>query len=273
MEKQEKSENFRDRYEFVISFIAVIVSFGAFKEELQAFFIDIGFFNFNLSQYFLFVVIGFSASFYLYSIERVFSKTVVGNWKIFNYIIISAYSIFVLLLFSPVIIILSYLATLLVTSFNKIPSTLLENIITTLLIIISCGAGGASIIIAIKYFRNKRERTIEELEEQELEELDLASRLYHDGYFSQAILETFKTLELHLYKVLNQHNLRAQKQHFNRILRYAQEHNILQESDVQKISEIKKMRNGAIHVEKSFTKEQAENVLHFTKDFIKRTSK
>ena len=127
-------------------------------------------------------------------------------------------------------------------------------------------------VLVDKYLKQKKDRQQEELESQEIRELEIASRLLHDGYYSQAILEAFKVLELHLFKQLKKRDIRVQKNRFADILQFSQSNRILNNDDLNIINEIRDMRNSAAHLDIQHTEEQAEKALLFIKNLIKRNA-
>ncbi|GET33181.1 hypothetical protein PbJCM13498_20440 [Prolixibacter bellariivorans] len=263
-------EKLKDKYEILIGFITIVISFSAFKDELKAITIDLGFVDFNLSQYFFVIVIGFLFSIYLYTVESVLNKTRLGNWKGFNYVILIAYTIFVLILFSPFIIGLSYLGKNLINSIGNLRGTsnILSVIISIILTLISSFFSG---YFSHRVLKARKDKAIEELEEEEIKDLDTARKLYTDGYFSQSILEAFKVLEVHLYRMISKSDLRVRRFHFQDLIEGAMKLEVIEEKDIPFIQDIRGMRNSAAHRDVAFTKEQAEKTIDFISDLIEKS--
>jgi len=128
-------------------------------------------------------------------------------------------------------------------------------------------------VYAKKAIKQKKEKQQEELECQEIKELERATRLLNDGYYSQAILETFKVLELHLFKLLKKLDVRVQKHRFHDIQSFAVKKEIISNDDVMIINAIRQMRNSAAHLDTEHTKEQAEKAVIFVRSLIQRQLK
>lgn len=263
-------EKFKDKYEILIGFITIVISFSVFKEDFQDIVVNLGFIDFNLSQYFFVIVIGFLLSIYLYTVEGVLSKTKLGNWNGFNYVILIAYTIFVIILFSPFIIGLSYLGNILISSIGKMKKSyqIVSNLITLMISLISLIL---SVFYSNKVLKSKKEKAIEDLEEEEIRDLDTARKLYTDGYYSQSILEAFKVLEVHLYKMISKKNIRVRRFKFNDLFNGAIKSGIIKEDEVPFIQEIRIMRNTAAHNDIEFNKDQAKKAIDFINRLIERS--
>lgn len=265
-------ENLKNRYDFIIGFVGIIISLSAFKDELSKINIDLGFIDFALDKYFLVTILGFLLSLYFYVIERALRDTKLGQHKIFDYFINIAYAIFILILASPVLILLSYLINIIVQTFGQLPENIKSITSGSVSFVLGIISSVIAKVLVDKYLKQKKDRQQEELESQEIRELEIASRLLHDGYYSQAILEAFKVLELHLFKQLKKRDIRVQKNRFADILQFSQSNRILNNDDLNIINEIRDMRNSAAHLDIQHTEEQAEKALLFIKNLIKRNA-
>lgn len=265
MEKKEK-------YEFILGFVGLAVSLSAFKEELKSIVINLGFVHFSFANYFFVIVIGFLICLYFYSVERVIRDTKIGNWKGFDYIIKFSYFIFILLMISPILIFASWISSKFILTINSLNNEI-QNAITSLVSVI---IGAISVLfsntISSKIRKHKKDKQQEELEYQEIKEIEIAEKLLNDGYYSQSILEAFKVLELHLYKLLHQKDVRVQKHRFLDILNLSTKLEHINNNEVAKINEIRGIRNTAAHLDSKHTKEQAEKTVEFVKGILKRNT-
>jgi len=80
-------EKIKNKFEIILGFVTLIISLSAFKNELSQISIDLGFKTITLAEYFLYSVIGFSISLYLYIFEIVARDTKIGKWKLFDYLL------------------------------------------------------------------------------------------------------------------------------------------------------------------------------------------
>ncbi|UMB61199.1 HEPN domain-containing protein [Lutibacter sp. A80] len=262
-------EKIKNKFEIILGFVTLVISLSAFKEELSQINIDLGFKTITFADYFLYSVIGFSISLYLYILEIVVRDTKIGKWKIFDYTLKIAYSLFALIIFSPLIIVLSFILF-------QINLILKENekfaniIITVMNILISGLTIFYSVLVAKKYRLESKLKFQEQAEENEIKGLDSANKLFRDGYYSHSILESYKILETHLYKMIRARDIRVSKFRFNDLISISLKENIISKDDLIKIENLRKMRNISAHTDQDHTKQQAENSLEFVKGLLKR---
>ena len=110
----------------------------------------------------------------------------------------------------------------------------------------------------------------EDIEEQEIKELDNATKLFNDGYYSHSVLESFKVLETHLFKMLTEKNVRVQRYNQKDLIQFSLKHKIISESDMPSINDIRSMRNVVAHSDSDHTKQQANFALNFVRKLLKR---
>lgn len=268
-------EQNKNRYELILGFVTLIISFSAFKDELKMIEIDIGFYKFTLADYLLKIVFGFGLCIYLYIIERLSRQyKKLTTWKIIDYVEKIAFVFFVFLLLSPILIILIYLGLLIVDNYTKLNSEqgiVSKAILSFVLGIVSSIISG---FVTKKYFRSKIISRQEELEKEEIAELETAKELYEKKFYSQAILEAFKVLELHLTKLLTQKRINIPKNQFTFIdlFNYAIKLELIDKNDIATINEIRLMRNTAAHLDKKHTENQATKAIEFIQYLIQKTS-
>ena len=263
-------DKIKNKYEIILGFVTLIISLSAFKEELAKVILELGYTTITLSDYFLWIVYGLSICLYLYIIEKIVSDTRIGNWKLFDLILRAAYFLFVFVLLTPLLIILNILFfKLYVILTNQFTES--NQMVRTVLHIIT-GVIGAAIseIVSSRLLREKKRKAKEEIEEQEIKELDNATKLYNDGYFSHSVLETFKVLETHLYKMLTNKNIRVQRYNQKDLIQFSLREGIITEADMPSINDIRGMRNIAAHSDSEHTKQQASFALNFVRELLKR---
>lgn len=261
-------ENFKNKYEIILGFVTLIVSFSAFKDELSRINLQLGYTTISLSEYFLIIVFGFGVCLYFYIIDKIFQDTKIGSWKLFDYLIRLAYFIFVILLLTPIFLIINIIFYKFYLYSSKSDQVEIWYEIT--LFIISLVNILGAISFSMKLYRKEQEQQAEKLEEKEIKELDNANKLFEDGYYSHSVLETFKVLESHLLKKLKQKNIRVSASRALDLINSALKHEIISQNDLPKIHQIREMRNATAHSDVNFTKDRAEFALKFINELLKR---
>lgn len=268
-------EQNKNRYELIIGFVTLIISFSAFKDELGAININLGFYNFTLADYLLNIVYGFGICIYLYIIEQIARQSKrLNSWKITDYVEKAAFVIFVFIILSPILLGLTYIIYLGVDKYTKLDSEQKAQLTSIVTLILGGFSGIVSILASIKHFKFRNKSRQDEIEKEEIKELENAEKLYENKFYSHAILEAFKVLEIHLIRLLtiNQINIPRNQFSFKEIFNYAVKLGLLDSNDIETIDEIRRMRNSAAHLDKEFTKQQATKSIEFIKHLIQRTS-
>jgi len=263
-------DKIKDKYEVILGFVTLVISFSAFKDELEKIKVDLGYIQFSISEYFLLMVFGFTISLYLYIVERIARDTKIGNWKIFDYLIKIAYFIFTAILITPILVILNILIYK-ISVFVSDNYDVIINISPKILISISSFIGGLiTFILTNIILKETKRRLRDNIEEQEIKDLDNASKLYSDGYYSHSVLESYKVLESHLYKKIIEKNIRVSPHRINDILGIAIRENIINTDDMIIINDIKNMRNSAAHSNIQHNANQALFALEYVRQLLQR---
>ncbi|MFT3911493.1 MAG: hypothetical protein QM737_18865 [Ferruginibacter sp.] len=268
-------EQNKNRYELILGFVTLIISFSAFKDELKAINVNLGFYSFTLADYLLKVVYGFSLCLYLYILEKIARQSKrINSWKIVNFIEQFAFIIFVFIILSPIILLLVYFFYKGFNNYSKLSSQakeVLASLFTTLLGFIG---GLVSTFVAWKYSKAKDKSRQEEIEKEEIVELESALKLYSSEFYSQSILEAFKVLETHFIKLFAKRGIKVQRNQFNfsELFKEAIKLELLDDDDIATIKEIRQMRNSAAHLDITHTKEQATKTIEFIKYLLNKTS-
>lgn len=262
-------DKLKNKYEIILGFATIIISLSAFKDELDKITISLGFADISLAKYFLYCIVGFSISLYLYVIEKIFCDTKIGQFRIFDFLIKIAFFLFSFITLTPILILIniSLFELYKLTSHFQLDSEFLIKVkefaplfLTTII----------SSMLS-KFLIEFRRYTIQfKLEEQILKELVTSNKLFQDGYYSQSILESFKVLETHLYQKITEKNIRVSRYRFDEIHNIALKENIIKEEDLENINNLKNMRNLVAHTDAQNSKEEAEKMIQFVKTIINR---
>lgn len=277
-----------NRYELIIGFVTLIISFSAFKEELKNVNLDLGFYKFSLADYLLKVVYGFGFCVYLYIIERIARQSKrIKTWRIINIIEKLAFLSFIFIVLSPIILVIAYLSYLAfdrLTHIQKEQKALLSFIIA---FVVGIATGMLSGYIMYRYFKSRNNLLIEKIERNQIIELEKANKFYNENYYSQSILEAFKIIELHIIKLLAKQKVLIKRvklnfneldnydeilSNFDELFNYAIDQNLLNKNDINKIKLILKMRNSAAHLNVEQTKTEAKKALDFIKELLEKES-
>lgn len=265
-------DKLKNKYEIILGFVTLIISLSAFKDELSKINLELGYATITVANYLLYCVYGFSLCLYFYIIENIFRDTKVGKWKFWDYLLIIAFFLFIVILTTPIIVLLSIGLAKLSSIFSNRPEESKNVLILSLTILGTTVSLIQTIFTTKQIFYNRKVKQQEEIEEQEIKELDNASKLLTDGYYSHSVLESFKAIQTHLYRELSKRDIRVQPYKFLDLIDTALKYKIISNDDKGIINDIRGMRNTAAHSNIEYTKQQAENALKYTKELIERNS-
>jgi hypothetical protein len=197
----------KDRWQFIIGFVAIIISLSAFKEELNKIVINYQFISFSLSQYLFILILSFISVMHLYVIPYIFSTTKYSNLKFFKYIESLSYTLFLIIILSPSLLLIVYLLQVLLLKITPLDETTKS----ILMVIISTISGSVMTYlskgIVDKYQSDKKLKEESKIIEEEIKSFEIGDKLLKDGYYNQSLFETFKILENEIYKILRQRDL------------------------------------------------------------------
>lgn len=259
----------KEKYELIIALVAIVISLSAFKEELKVINIDLGFYNFSLASYFLYLILIFILALNLYTFPIFLSSTFLSKFKIIRYFEITAYFLFAFAIISPTLLIATYLINYVIRAFpNDLVETvkLLKNITAVISFVL---AVFYTIYVGYAHYQTNKQKALQELEDKTIKEFELAQRLFNDGYYSQSILESFKVIENYFKSILiDQKDINPRISNYD-IVNLAEKNGLIRVEQKQMINQIKEMRNSAAHLNNEFTKEQAEYAIANVKELLK----
>ena len=96
--------------------------------------------------------------------------------------------------------------------------------------------------------------------------LSLYKKLLKEGYYQQAMVEVFRLLKLALVKKLDvsPEESRSSMQLF----KIANDSGILKDVDMQRISNIIRLRNSSVHTDFEISKEEAEDAIMYIEEIL-----
>lgn len=253
-------EKLKENYQFVIGFVALIISLSAFKEELEGIVLILSVGTYNLAQLFFWLIIGYLIVIQFYVIPFVF-LTKFPDSKFLKFTGSTSYVLFVMLSLTPlgmaVFVLLDWFFGLFNTS--EIYTELVGSGIALLLGVIS---GWFSQGVVAKYKREKQQSAINSLEAEESVELEKAKRLFEDKYYSHSILELFKTVETRIHLLLIESGIEIQRRSPLELIRVAEKQKLLTQEQLISINELRNVRNLVAHeINFQVTKEEAKKFL------------
>lgn len=266
-------DKLKNKYEIILGFVTLVISFSAFKDELSKIQFNLGYVNITAAQYFLYAVYGFSFCLYLYILENVFRDTRIGIWKGWNFIVRIAFICFVFILLTPVLLLLNIGIFWLVNLFAHLSDETKKAVSNILNITSTITTFVTAITTSLKITLERKRKQQAVIELEEIQELDSATKLYNDGYYSQSVLEAFKVLETHLYRELTKKEIRVQRHKFSELLQYAIKEKIVNQADLPTINDLRGMRSIAAHTDAAYTKQNADFALNFVKELLSRNTK
>lgn len=267
-------DRLREKYEVILGFVTLVISLSAFKDELAAVQIDLGWIQFSLATYLLYCVYGFSLCLYLYVTESFLKETPLGSWKRLGIVLWVAVFLFGFILVTPVLVLISWLIFKIYQALS-VDGALDGHAVSLVGSIISGILGFLSSLLTSRiWFKERKRRTVEMAERREIIELEHAKKLLDTGFFSHSILESFKALESHLFRKITEADYQVSPHRFDQLLAIGTKIGVIRESDIPGIKDIRGMRNASAHVvDAPLRRDHAELALNLVRDIIKRTSK
>jgi len=249
--------------------IALLVAAFAFKPLVDAYG-DNGFlfFDYMISiKLAFFTAVGFlGIAVYCISLQFIFTKKIAVFDRTSNIT-------YALSLTTPIVFAVFWLLIIVVGWFAKI----LTDIPEQLWLILAAAISGAlmtqisnSIIKVLKQKDTESKR--EENRKQEFELLSRSDSLIEEGHYDLALLESWKIMELTLRQAVILASGESKMFTTHAVIRHAQELNLLSDSDLYQIHEIRTLRNNATHLDSEINKEQAIRAVAVAKRLIKTLS-
>jgi len=260
----------KENYQFVIGFVAIIISLSAFKDELKAIKINLSFISFDASDLFFWLIIGYLIVLQIYIVPFIFSWKFPES-KFLKFLGDTSYTIFIVLSLSPIIIGVVYLFDLLISLIPPISDNIKEVASIVITLIIGVVSGWISRIIVQWFKKGKTKELVEKLEEKEVKELETTNKLSKDGYYAQSILELSKTIETRLYKTIISHGVDIKRRNLLDLLRASKKIGILSDNDISSLDELRVLRNKVVHESDLIvTKEDSVRLLELVKGLINK---
>jgi len=258
-------EKLKERWEFIVGYVALIVSLSAFKDELSKIEMNLGFASFNVAQFLFILILGFLITLHLYLVPFLFSSTKYADKKIFSWLESLIYFIFVLFSMSPFFVLVAVFVNNIINYFHSIPSETKTQIGFVVSLVVGVFLGIISKFIADKYKQQKYSTEEQELKYLEVINIEKAHKLLSEGQAMASMMNAVKSLSFHLRRLIIQKGISFRSNEFQEIFGLIKKHKILSEGDINEISSI-------IRLPTNFTKTQAEDAISFIKQLIIRSA-
>lgn len=266
-------EDLKERYDIIIGYVAIIISLSSFQEELAQININFGFFELNLASYFFYVTLAFLLCLNLYLVPYFLNGTKYADLKILNWIESFSYFAFALFVFLPFFFLIIYPITKGLSLIENANESVID--IVSMVISATLGVVTASIskYLSKKYKEYRKELEQERFEELVIKDLENARSLFEDQHYAHSVLETFKVIKIHLYRLLREMDIKLPEHRIDLILEMAKKHNLVNEKDIEMIKEIREHRNVTAHKQVLFfDRDKAKEIIEFAENLLIRNN-
>lgn len=258
----------KDKIAFVIAFLGVFIALTPFKNTLLGIELDYGFYKTNIyTLLFIPLSLLFLAA-YFYALDYTkYGFSLFDGWRIFKYFELTANTLYLFAILSPVLIIVTYI---IIQLFSLIPIkdfrlefiSYFLNIIAIIFTII------ISIKTTIRIRKSQREAREETLENSAINVEQEARKLFEEKKWNLSIIESYRLMEIAINKKLLDLGIDAKRIPIIRALDILIKYGVLSRDDFHKINLVRSLRNEAAHSNKEFTLSEVENVFEITNNIL-----
>lgn len=262
------NKDIKDKAVFVVGLLAAFLAFSAFKDELSKVYILILGRDYSLLTIMILFIVLLALSVYLYALDYLkYSLGKYQNFIIFKCLIPLANFFYFFALILPILMLLIW-----ILGFVQITQILNEYrpIIITLDSILAVIAGVLSVFYAVSVTKKIKEGAILKIENQKNFYLKRAIDLFKNNFYSETLIETQKTLEQYLrQRLLLEKDLTTRYLPMMKLIEYANNQSLLDDSKLNLIRDLQRLRNEVVHGMKSVDREQAQMAINTVRRIIK----
>ncbi|WP_440951693.1 HEPN domain-containing protein [Methanococcoides sp. FTZ1] len=248
---------------FIISFLALIFALPTYRDYLEP--IEIPFFSYTPSIYYLFLIMGaiLFLSVYMYAIHNLkYSSLKLIKIDVFRHVTKIADFLYATAIIGfPVVIFVLYVSSKLL----NVDSEILMNLASLIGVLLALISTTYTYINSSRSNEIRLEGDIEKAGEFEANSLLKAIQAYENGYYNVMLLELSNAIEKSLYAKLAKMNLVESKRHISllQMVSFAESEKILNAKQVELIKKIRSIRNQVAHGKYTMviTKEYAESYI------------
>ncbi|MBI3109800.1 HEPN domain-containing protein [Candidatus Daviesbacteria bacterium] len=257
----------REKYAFIVAFVAALFAFTSFKTELSLIIIDLGIFSPNLLQLMIVFLVLLSLSIYFFAFDSIRYRTRIQNSPIFRIFIILADVFYVMGIVFPLFILLLWITNVGLNYLLKSQFPLLNTLIN---IVVSLITAFITLFISKLKISGLRDKYSREIEIQEESQLERAKELFDKKFYSESILEAYKVIELVIRKELEKKGYRTIGLPTFTIIESAVKSEIIDKELLSEIEKLRLMRNKASHFYTSFNSKDAKSALDLVEKILNK---
>jgi len=260
-----ENDQIKDKAIFVVGLMAAFLAFSSYKEELSQIHLQIGQRTPTLSSLFLFFIGILSLSVYFFAIHYLkFNYPRFQNSFVFKTAGFLANMFYSLGILFPLFILLLWIVPIIPTPPNKfMPAVLAFDIFGGIF------AVSLAIFNAVSQQNERRKKEIENIDQNKAHALQHALQLFENKFYGEAIVESFKVLEIFLREILLQKlGIYTEGISPSRIIEVTIKHEILDKRAANQVNKLRKIRNLAVHSDKPVRRREAERVLKAVRSIL-----
>lgn len=257
-----EKDDAKDKALFAVGLMAAFLTFSSYKEELSKIHLKIGQTAPTLSSLFLVFIIALSLSAYFYALSYLkYSYPRFQNLFVFKIFTFLANFLYSFGLSFPLLIFVLWIAPVMPIIPPKLVSAMaIFDIFGIAAVVIF------SVTNAISKQKNLKKLEIENIDRNKAISLQRALSLFNGKFYNESVIESFRLLEIFLREILlKKLSIYTEGISPSRIIHTATKNKILDGDLAKKIDELRKMRNFAVHGNKSLSRREAEKALKIVK--------
>lgn len=266
----------KDKYTYIVALLAVVLAFGAFKEQLAKVHVPILFWEPSLLLLFVEFSIILTASAYFFALDYLRAGTRFEAIRILKTGRLLAHMLYALGVLMPAAVVILWLVTEFATylaSHLSINAKAPDGILLALNLLFGVLAGVTAAFTVVAYGRARQRlaqlQQLVELGNRKDAQLQKAEALYKQRFYTSSIIEAYKLVELALAESLQKigydyaGTMPAQQQ-----LQLARKSGILMPKDEGLLRDLRGIRNKAAHKVVDFGKKDADFALEAARKLL-----
>lgn len=258
-----KESQSKDQSIFVVGLLAAFLAFSPFKEELGS----ITILNspkgpVSLLTLLLIFIIILTLSVYLHALDyqKYNFGVIFQNFFLFKWVSALANFFYSAAVLFPILVLIVLIAQ------NVIQNPTINDNATAFISIIGAFL---NILFAVSKHTSDRNNDVQHLKKKIDIYTENASKLFKDEYYTACIIESYRIFEILLRASLLKRGILTQNTPIHSIERLAQEKNIIPSNELNNFRILKEMRNRAVHLDVSFSKEDAVLAMDIMQKLVK----
>ena len=257
-----------DKSSFLIAIVGLMIALEPIKDDLKDINIDFIFVNCSILVliYVTFALLLFSIYFYALDYVR-YGFKILDGLSLFKYLQTIADSFYFIAILSPIIY---SVAWGIIRIYKLFPNFNINNpqLEALFFLLSSIVLSIFSILAAWKQNKESNQAKEEDLDESALNSMNEARQLIDKKSWNLSIIEAYHSLELSISKKLIELGIDAKKIPFFRSIDILLKHGVLTIDEANKLNDIRKLRNKAVHASIAFSEEEVSEVIENINDIL-----